>query len=99
MELMTEYIDKVQRQALMLEAEEWAKGIAWIHAHRLKSMWYDDRPQDTDKGSVMDVMYNNGLIERTLADGKKIYFGKRLSGDALLYEYERHSGSTALASR
>ena len=89
---MTEYKESVQRQAKLLAAEEWAKGVSGIHAHSLNSMWYDTRPQDTEDGKgVIDITYNNGLIKRRLNDGKEVYFGKELKGDDLIYEYERNS--------
>ena len=50
------------------------------------------RPQDTDGKSVMDRQYNDGLIERTLDNGELVYFGDRLTGDELIYEWEKHSG-------
>lgn len=87
---MTEYSESVQRQAKLLAAEEWAKGVSGIHAHGLNSMWYDTRPQDTEDGkSVMDITYNSGLIKRRLHDGTEVYFGKELKGDDLIYEYEK----------
>lgn len=90
---MTEYNERVKRQAKLLEAEEWAVGVKAIHAHSLKSMWYDTRPQDTDAGKgVMDIEYNDGLIERRLESGELVYFGKRLTGDDLIYEWERQNG-------
>lgn len=89
---MTEYSETVQRQAKLLAAEEWAKGVSGIHAHSLNSMWYDNRPQDTSEGkSVIDVHYNSGLIKRTCSDGCSVYFGKELKGDDLIYEYEKTS--------
>jgi hypothetical protein len=87
---MTEYSESVQRQAKLLAAEEWAKGVSGIHAHSLNSMWYDTRPQDTDDGkSVIDITYNSGLIKRRLNDDTEVYFGKELKGDDLIYEYEK----------
>lgn len=89
---MTEYSESVQRQAKLLAAEEWAKGVSGIHAHSLNSMWYDTRPQDTEDGkSVMDIHYNSGLIKRQCSDGSTVYFGKELKGDDLIYEYEKTS--------
>lgn len=89
---MTEYKESVKRQAKLLAAEEWAKGVKGIHAHSLNSMWYDNRPQDTEDGKgVLDVEYNNGLIERKCADGLVVYFGKELKGDELIYEYEKQA--------
>ena len=87
---MTEFKDKVERQRILLEAEEWAKGVSGIHAHSLSSMWYDTRPQDTQDGKgVVDRHFNSGLIERTLDDGSIVYFGTELTGDELIREYQR----------
>ena len=87
---MTEYDGRVERQRLLLEAEEWAKGIKSLHAHSLNSMWYDNRPQDTEDGKhVVDKQYNNGLIQRTLNDGTTVYFGEELVGDELVRAYVR----------
>lgn len=89
---MTQYDDAVERQRILLEAEEWALGVSGIHVHSLSSMWYDDRPEDTANGKgVTDITYNNGLIERK-QDGKTIhYFGKKLEGDALIDAYTKFS--------
>lgn len=85
---MTEFKDKVERQRLLLLAEEWAEGVQSLHAHSLNSMWYDDRPQDTADGKgVVDRQFNSGPIERTLNDGTIVYFGEKLSGDDLIQEY------------
>ena len=87
---MTEFDGRVERQRLLLEAEEWAKGIRSLHAHSLNSMWYDNRPQDTEDGKhVVDKQYNNGLIRRTLNDGTTVYFGEELVGDELVRAYVR----------
>lgn len=87
---MTEYKESVKRQAKLLAAEEWAQGVKGIHAHSLNSMWYDNRPQDTEDGKgVLDIEYNSGLIERKTHDGFTVYFGKQLKGDELIYEYEK----------
>ena len=89
---MTEYKERVARQAKLLAAEEWAQGVKGMHAHSLSSMWYDTRPQDTEDGkSVLDVEYNSGLIKRTCADGSTVYFGKELKGNDLIYEYDKHN--------
>jgi len=64
---MGQYDDRVEKQRNKLAAEEWAKGIKSLHAHSLSSMWYDNRPQDTENGKgVLDIEYNNGLIKRQL---------------------------------
>jgi len=89
---MTQYTNEVEKQAKLLEAEEWAVGVKAIHAHSLNSMWYDTRPQDTDGKGVMDIEYNDGLIERRLESGELVYFGERLTGDDLIYEWERQNG-------
>jgi hypothetical protein len=89
---MGQYDHLVERQRLLIEAEEWAKGVKSIHAHSLSSMWYDDRPEDTEGGTgVLDIIYHSGLIERTLKDGSKVLFGKSLKGDKLIDAYTRHS--------
>lgn len=85
---MGQYDDKVERQRLLILAEEWAKGVSGIHAHSISSMWYDNRPQDTEDGkNVVDRSFNSGLIERTLDDGSIVYFGKELKGDELIDAY------------
>ena len=64
--MMTQYNETVNNQRLLLEAEEWAKGIKSIHAHSTSSMWYDTRPQDTEEGkSVVDTQYNSGAVSYT----------------------------------
>lgn len=88
---MGQFSDIVKNQADKLEAEKWAKGVKSLHAHKLKSMWYDTRPQDTDAHPVTDIEYNDGLIERTLHNGEIVYFGKKLSGSELVAEYTRNT--------
>ena len=94
---MGQYDDVVQRQRLLLDAEEWANGIRSLHSHRMKSMWYDTRPEDTDNGQfVMDTQYNGGEIERKIYSDKgfelgTVIFGKRLTGDDLISEYTKYS--------
>lgn len=91
---MTEYKSQVKRQAKLLKAEAWAKEIKSLHVHSLSSMWYDDRPQDTADGQVVvDKEFYSGLIERCLQDGSKVFFGKKLTGEKLVSEYERYVGS------
>lgn len=87
---MGQYDDRVERQRLLIEAEEWAQGVKSMHAHSLSSMWYDDRPEDTADGKgVLDVEYNSGRIERTLYDNSKVSFGEELKGDALIDAYSK----------
>ena len=87
---MGQYNDRVERQRILLEAEKWAKDVKCMHAHSLKSMWYDTRPQDTEDGKgVLDIEYNSGLIKRTTHDGSIVYFGKELKGDELIDAYTR----------
>lgn len=89
---MGQYESRVERQRLLLEAEEWAKGFRSFHRHSLKSMWYDTRPQDTDNGQlVTDVHFNDGLVKRTCADGSIVWFGEQLKGDALIDSYRKHT--------
>lgn len=90
---MTEYNDAVERQKVMLAAEKWAKQVKDVHVHSLSSMWYDDRPQDTANGeSVTDTTYNDGTVVRQ-KNGKVIAtFGKKRTGEDLLYHYTHFSG-------
>jgi len=91
---MTEYNELVEYQKVKLEAETWAKGIKALHAHSLSSMWYDDRPQDTDNGTVMDISYNDGRVKRTIIKtGEVIWMNgnSQVTGEELVYEYTRHN--------
>jgi len=89
---MTQYKDLVEKRKLMLEAEKWARGLKTMHVHSLQSMWYDNRPQDTEGGqTVTDIEYNDGVVERKLSSGETVYFGKKLTGDDLLWAYT-HQG-------
>jgi len=97
---MTQYEGAVEKQRLLLEAEEWARGVDNIHVHGLSSMWYDNRPEDTADGEyVTDTAYNSGLIERS-KNGKIIhYFGEVLKGEDLIQEYLKKNGRTVLNSK
>jgi hypothetical protein len=87
---MGQYEDRVERQRIRLEAEEWANGVKTVHSHQIKSMWYDDRPEDTDDGPVIDISYNDGRIQRTIIDtDEKIMMGEAVTGDALVTAYTR----------
>ena len=90
---MTQYNETVNNQRLLLEAEEWAKGIKSIHAHSTSSMWYDTRPQDTEEGkSVVDTQYNSGVIKRDILSTNEVFmFGKALTGQELVDEYRKHT--------
>ena len=97
---MTQYEGAVEKQRLLLDAEEWARGVDNIHVHGLSSMWYDNRPEDTADGEyVTDTAYNSGLIERS-KNGKIIhYFGEVLKGEDLIQEYLKKNGRTVLNSK
>lgn len=87
---MGQYEDRVERQRIKLEAEEWAGGVKTLHAHSLSSMWYDDRPQDTDNGTVIDVIFNDGRVKRTInKTGEIVEMGKQIKGEELLRAYVR----------
>jgi len=87
---MTQFNEKVEHQRLKLEAEEWANGVKCLHAHQIKSMWYDDRPQDTDESPVLDIQYNDGRIQRRIqATGKVVWLGEQVKGEELLHAYTR----------
>lgn len=88
-EMMTQYNETVERQRLLLEAEEWSQGVKSLHAHSFTSMWYDTRGND---GSVMDIEYNNGVVKREIrSTGEVVYFGEALTGQALLDSYIRNT--------
>lgn len=90
---MGQYDDRVERQRQKIAAEEWAKKVKSIHAHSLSSMWYDNRPQDTeDSKGVVDVEYNSGRVERTLVNGDKFIFTDyELKGEALINSYSQNN--------
>ena len=88
---MSEHDELVQRQRNLLNAEEWAKGIRTIHSHKINSMYYDDRPEDTADSAVTDKEFNNGVIQR-YKNGKLIHtFGEALKGQALIDSYMRNN--------
>ena len=86
---MTQFNDRVEKQRLKIEAEEWAKGVRTLHAHSLTSLWYDNGRED---GSVLDVQYNDGRVERQIqSTGETIILGKQLTGNELVEQYVRES--------
>lgn len=86
---MTQFNDRVEKQRLKIEAEEWAKGVRTLHAHSLTSLWYDNGRED---GSVFDVQYNDGRVERQIqSTGETIILGKQLTGNKLVEQYVRES--------
>ena len=85
---MSEHNEIVERQRQLLAAEKWARGVKTLHAHSLTSLWYDDRGND---GSVLDTEYNDGRIQREIREtGEIVWFGEKLTGDALIDAYGRH---------
>ena len=89
---MSQYQEQVEYQKLWLAAEKWANGVKCLHSHQLKSMWYDDRPQDTDDSPVMDIQFNDGRIKRTIIKTGEVSWmngSKQLTGEELVYEYRR----------
>lgn len=88
---MTQYKSEVEKQAKLIEAEKWAEGVKAVHGHSMNSMWYDTRPQDTKEHNVLDIEYNDGLIERRLYTGEVIFFGNKLKGVELIDEWERNN--------
>lgn len=86
---MSQYNDRVEKQRLKLEAEEWAKGVKSLHAHSLNSMFY---AEDRNDGSVFDVQYNDGSVRRTIsATNEVVMLGKSLRGEELINEYVRNT--------
>ena len=45
---MGEYDYRVQRQRILLEAEEWADGIKSVHTHSITSMYYETAESKAD---------------------------------------------------
>ena len=91
---MGQYDDRVERQRLLLEAEDWSKTIKSIHVHGCTSMWYEteDSIKDIeDNGQVTDRAFNSGLIYRYRQDELIHTFGEALTGDALIDSYSRHT--------
>tara|TARA_Y100001933_G_scaffold211866_1_gene216775 strand:+ start:866 stop:1153 length:288 start_codon:yes stop_codon:yes gene_type:complete len=85
---MTQYKDEVELQRKILAAEEYADSIKGLQIHRMNSMWYDDRPQDTEEHSVTDIEYMSGKIERTLHDGTKVVLVEGATGEKLVSTIE-----------
>ncbi len=87
---MSEYDEVVEKQRILLEAEEWAKGINQIHCFDAATtcMWYEEHPED---GRVTDTTYNDGRIVRTKDDQTIRVYGERLTGDALVDKYNKAS--------
>ena len=87
---MGEFDYRVKRQALLLEAEEWAKGVESLHSHSITSMWYETEASKADmeeNGMVTDVQYNDGRIERTRNGKVVMVIGQQLTGDDLIDKY------------
>ena len=82
---MTEYSERVIKRAKEIAAEEWAKGVANIHCHKLNSMWYEPEPNKVKHKNVMDITYNDGRIER---DGVEI-LPSEVSGKQLIDRWEQ----------
>lgn len=87
---MTQYRERIERQKLLLRAEEWAMGVKMITSFDTNTsrVWYDDREPE---GNVLDVVYNDQRIERTIleTEEKIIILGEKLSGDDLIYAYQQ----------
>ena len=89
---MTEFSDIVEKQRVILEAENLRDTVENIHLHGLSSMWYDNRPQDTEGNKmVTDITYMDDRIERTLPDGTIILMQQGLKGEEWLRKVERIS--------
>tara|TARA_B100000073_G_scaffold214947_1_gene178698 strand:+ start:317 stop:601 length:285 start_codon:yes stop_codon:yes gene_type:complete len=86
---VSQYSEIVEQQRLLIAAEKWALVVKSLHVHSMNSMWYDDRPQDTDGKSVMDIEYNGGWIERWQDDEHIHTFGRKMSREELIDAYGR----------
>ena len=86
---MGEFDYKVERQRRLLAAEQLRDTVVNIHAHSLNSMWYDDRPEDTEGGKgVVDIQYMDGRVTRQV-NGNTITMVKGRVGDDLIHHVER----------
>jgi hypothetical protein len=87
---MTQYKERIERQKLLLEAEEWAMGVRMITSFdtNVSRVWYDNREPE---GKVMDVVYNDQRIERTILETQEkiTILGQKLSGDELVWAYQQ----------
>ena len=86
--MMSQYKDEVELQRKILAAEEYSDSIKGMQVHSMSSMWYDNRPQDTEKHSVTDIEYMSGKIERTLHDGTKVVLVEAETGAKLVDKIE-----------
>ena len=87
---MTEYSDIVEKQKAILAAEEMRNAVENLHVHSLNSMWYDNRPQDTENDQmVTDITYMDERIERTLSDGTIILMKQGLKGEDFVRKVQR----------
>tara|TARA_B000000609_G_scaffold153515_1_gene142079 strand:- start:40 stop:384 length:345 start_codon:yes stop_codon:yes gene_type:complete len=86
--MMSQYKDKVELQRKILAAEKYSDSIKGMQVHSMSSMWYDNRPQDTEKHSVTDIEYMSGKIERTLHDGTKVVLVEAETGAKLVDKIE-----------
>ena len=89
---MGEFDYRVQRQRVLLEAEEWADGVKSIHVHGITSMYYETAESKADiekNGHVTDTEYNSGLIVRTRDNKEICTFGIRKTGDDLIDAYQK----------
>lgn len=88
---MGEFDHRVEKQRLLLEAEEWSKTIKSLHVHSLTSMHYETEEsiKDFENGSVIDTEFNDSTIRRE-QNGKVIrIIGEKLTGDNLIDAYCR----------
>ena len=96
---MTQYDDKIEKQKLLLAAEDMKDEVTQIHAHKLTSMYYETELSILyfEIGGVTDVNYMDGRIERTRADGTKYVLVEGKTGNELIQEITRRlqdSGKT-----
>jgi hypothetical protein len=86
---MTQYDDQVAYQAAKIKAEEWANGVKLLHAHSLDSCYYAEGRSD---GSVLDVQYNDGRVQRTInSTGEVVILNldNQVTGEELVRAFER----------
>ena len=66
---MTEYTDKVEKQRILMEAEEWGNGVKHIHANNgiIETAYQNGNVhyEDTKTGRKWTIRWRMGFFPRT----------------------------------
>jgi len=85
---MTQYDERVEKQRLKLDAEEWGSRVKDLHAFNSDDcmMSYTDRKD----GRVIDTRYNNGRIRRYIVEQDKyVEIGKLMPKKSIINQFSR----------